>query len=902
MSRLTKTPAWRRYLRFLRPDVNADIDEELRFHFAERMDDLLAAGATPQEARRQTLAEFGDVPSVRDHLRAIDERIFTRRTRLEELMAFGQEVRQALRRLTRAPGFTLPAVLALALGIAAATTVYALLDAVVLSPLPYPHAEQLVSLSSPMPSIKDTWGIARHQLFYYKQNARTLEDLALYRSFDATVTRRGDAQPAERVHLANVSASIFSVLGVRPFVGRTLTPDDNLPEVASVVVLGYEYWMTRFGGDATLVGRTIDVEGFPMQVVGVAAKGASLPDQRIDLWMPDHIDPAMNAINNHTRTAVARLRPGFSALDLERELAPLVLRMEEAFPSAYPNHWIRESGFSTKVTSLRDDVVGETITRALWILFAAVAIVLLIAAANVANLFIVRADARRREVAVRTALGAGRAQLLFHHVSEGIVVALTAGVLAVALAWAALRLISRMAPSGVPRVAEVGFGWTGVVFVLATSLVVGAALGLITLLYSRRDLSALRDGGRGLTLSRQRVAVRGALVVGQVALALVLMAGAALMFRSFQNLRDVKLGFDPTGATTMVIALPAAKYQDYERTSVFYEQLQVRLTAVPGIHGASVSSRIPLIGKEGCTGVVGEASTKSGRPEACVTNLQNAPGYFETIGTAVRGRIPTWADLRQRSGAVVVTKALADLLWPGEEAIGKGIRCCVPGPPYYTVVGVAENVHDAGLDEPPMQGVYFPLVPIEGARSDAGFPLYMHLVIRAPTMTAAALTPIVQRLLTELDPDIPITDPQSMQKVVDRSMAKRTFTLMLLAVAASMALLLSAVGLYGVISYVVGQRRNEIGIRMALGASASDVARMVMRQSLTFVVVGVVIGVGTAVASTRVLRTLLFGVSPTDPLVLVAVSTLLLLLGIVASFAPTRRATKVNPIETLRSA
>jgi predicted permease len=411
-------------------------------------------------------------------------------------MTVGQELRHALRRLIRVPGFTLPALLALALGLAATTTVFALLDAVVLSPLPYPNADRLVSLSSPMPKIKDTWGIARHQLFYYKQNARTIEDMALYRSSDATVTRGTGAQPAKRVAVARVSAGIFSVLGIHPFVGRTLTPDDNLAREAAVVVLGYEFWVTRFGGNRAVVGSTIHVEGFPMQVVGVAEKGASLPDRRVDLWMPDYVDPGMPAVNNHVRSAVAVLRPGYTAADLERELAPLVLRMEEVFPSAYPNHWIRESGFSTRVTSLRDEVVGSTVTQALWILFASVAIVLAIAAANVANLFIVRADARRREVAVRTALGAARWQLGLHHMSEGMVVAAASALVAAAISAASLRVIATMAPVGLPRVSEIAFGGAGALFILTASLVMGTLLGLISLLYSRRDLTALRDGGR----------------------------------------------------------------------------------------------------------------------------------------------------------------------------------------------------------------------------------------------------------------------------------------------------------------------------------------------------------------------------------------------------------------------
>lgn len=893
---------WRRYRRFLRPDVAGDIEDELRFHFAERIEELTARGMSLREARQQAEAEFGDVSAVRHDLRQIDQRLLNRHSRLERLMVLLQEVSQAVRRLVRSPGFSVPAVIALMLGLAATATVFSLLDAVVLRPLPFPNGDRLVSLSSPMPMLKDVWGLARHQMFYYKANAHTLEDLALYRSYQqGTVTHGRDGQPAERVHLANVSANIFHVLGIQPHVGRLLTPEDNLVRNPTVLVLGYEYWQRRFGSDPAIVGQSIELNGFPMQVVGIAAKGASLPDQRVDVWIPDYVDPAMPAMNNHVRAGVALLRPGFTAADLERELVPLVRRMEEVFPSAYPHNWIRENGFSTAVISLRDEVVGATVTRALWTLLGAVALVLLIAAANVINLFMVRADTRRREVAVRTALGASRLQLLMHHLSEGLVVAVVAGLGAIALSWGALRLIVALAPSGLPRLTELHFGMLGAVLIVGTALGIGLLLGAVTLGYARRDLSALRDGGRGLTSSRPRTALRGALVASQVALALVLLTGAALMFRSFQKLSAVNMGFDAEGVSTMSLALPEARYDREERTTAFYQELQQRVLAVPGVKAVGFSSRIPLIGHEGCSGVLTDQPSSTGRSETCVTNLQNAPGYFETMRTPVRGRIPTWADVQQRSGAVVVTQALANVLWPGEDPLGRHIRCCASGPAWYTVVGVSADVHDAGLDEPPMQGVYFPMESIPGAPIEAT-PTYMYLTIRAPTLSAAELVSAVQRILSDIDPSVPVANVASMTHVVDQSMAKRTFTLLLLAVAATMALILSAVGLYGVISYVVGQRGHEIGIRMALGASRRDVAQLVVRQSLTYVMAGVAIGLAGALGATRVLRSLLFGVSPTDPLVLSLVTVVLITLGVLAALGPTRRATRVDPVDTLRSA
>lgn len=900
MHRDARPAAWRRYLRFLGPDIDGDIDDELSFHLAERIEALRNEGMSETAARMQALREFGDVRHVRSTLRAIDRRIEQRRSRAEWIASLGARLRHSLRVLVRQPAFTVPAVVTLALGLAATVAIYTLLDTIVLTPLPFPNAERLVALSSPMPKLNDTWGIARHQLFYYKDNARSIEEMALYNASEATLTGDGTSTFAERVPTARVTAGIFDVLGIVPALGRALTAEDNRIRDAAVVMLGHDLWVRRFGGDRSIVGRTIDLEGFPHQVVGVAPPGAQLPDQRVDLWLPDYADPAAAPQNNHVRMAVARLRPGFTATTAEADLAPLVLRMEEVFPAAYPNHWIRNSGFRTAVVPLRDEIVGATITRALWILLAGVGIVLVVALANVANLFLVRADGRTREVLVRSALGARGGELLALHLTDALVVALLAAAIAIALVRVALGALTWFAPEGLPRLAELHAGWTTSFLLLGIALAIGLGLGLVTAGAARGDHAALRDASRGLTLSRRQVAVRGALVVAQVALAVVLMAGAGLMVRSFQKLRSISPGFAPDGVATMDLALPAARYDTTTRVADFYEQVSAAVRAIPGVTHVSMVEQLPLTGRSGCTGVVTNQPGANGRSEQCVTTLQVAPGYFEAMRIPVRGSAGSWNEVHQGAGGAVVTRALAEVLWPGEDPIGRTIRCCSVADGWFHVRGVVDGLYDAGLDAPQMQAVFFPLVAPPGADLQ-WLARGVNLVVRAPTMTPAQLYPLVQREVARLDQQVPVTNPRALDEVVARSMARRTFTLALLAVAATIALLLSAIGLYAVVSYVVSHRIGEIGIRMALGARASQVAGLVVRQALALTSLGLVLGVGGALATTRVLGALLFEVKPGDPLVLSAVATLLILIALAASLAPTWRAAHVDPSRALRA-
>jgi len=897
--RRTRTPAWRRYLRFLGPNLEADIDDEVAFHIAERVEALRATGMREGDARAQALAEFGDVADVKRSLHVIDRRMEQHRDRLAWTIDALAQLRHSVRVLVRQPAFTLPAVVTLALGLAATVAIFTLLDTIVLRPLPFPNAERLVALSSPMPKLNDTWGIARHQLFYYKTNARAIEEMGLYRTGEATLTGDGSTSFAERVKSATVTAGIFDVLGIVPEKGRVLTAQDNLQRESFVVVLGHDLWVRRFGSDPAIVGKRIDLEGFPHEVVGVAPAGAQLPDRPVDLWLPDWADPAAEAQNNHVRQAVARLRPGYTAASAEADLAPWVLRMEEAFPSAYPNHWIRDSGFRTAVVPLGDDVVGATIVRALWVLLAGVSLVLVVALANVANLFLVRGDGRAREVLVRSALGARRGDLLALHLTDALVVTTAAALLAMALVRGAHGVLTWLSPEGLPRLAELHVGWGTLAIILALSLVIGVGLGVATARATRGDHSALRDGSRGLTLSRRQVAVRGVLVVAQVAMAVVLLAGAGLMVRSFDKLRRISPGFAPDGVATMELSLPAARYDGAARVSAFYEQVTQAVRGIPGVTDASMVEQLPLTGRSGCTGVLTSQPGARGRRESCVSTMQVAPGYFAAMRIAVRGGESTWGEVHQGGGGAIVTRAFAEVLWPGEDPIGRTIRCCSVDSGWFRVTGVTDDLYDEGLDAPPMQAVFFSLEPPPGADLQ-WLARGVSLVIRAPSLTPAQLYPLVQRAIARLDPQVPVTNPRALGDLVAQSMARRTFTLVLLAAAAAIALLLSAIGLYAVVSYVVSHRVGEIGIRMALGARASQVARLVVRQAIGLTMAGVALGVVGALATTRALGSLLYDVAPTDPIVLGGVSILLLVIAVAASLAPTRRAVRVEPAAALR--
>jgi putative ABC transport system permease protein len=899
---------WRRMRRvfrlpFSRTRLDAEVDEELRFHLEGRVQELmeregLARDAAEREARRR----FGDFARYRREARDIDHDTHRRRNRMELRDAIGREIRHAARTLVRTPSFSLITFVTLALSIGAAAAIFTLLDAVVLRPLPYPNADRLVQLSSPVPKLKgqSRWGLGRHEMFYFLAEGRTFDNLGVYQLSDVTVLGASAERRAERVRMVQSSASLLQVLGFTPEHGRLLVADDNRERRPLVVVLGHDYWSRRFGGDRSVIGRPISLEGYPLTIVGVLPRGAQLPEDQVDLWIPAWVDSTVK-FNNHTWNAIGRLRPGVTAADAQRDLAPLTERLPERFPEVYNNpDWVKNTGFSTEVVPLRDAVVGERVTRALWTLFAAVGLVLLIAAANVANLFLVRLDARAREIALRTALGADRGHLAWHYLSESLLLAGAAAIAAVGIAQAMLRALLAVAPSDLPRLADVHLGVPGVAFALGVGLLAGLLFGALPLVGARFDLALLREGGRGLTTSRRRMAARRVLVASQMAFAVVLLAGAVLMVQTFRNLRAIDVGFEPRGVLTLTIALPNSRYGNQaDRASDLFTQLASRLRELPGTQRVGFSDRMPLLSGDWCTGITLEGPTPGSASGACPPTALVSPGYFEAMGISVSGQAMTWDGMNKHDGGMVVSRAFADHWWPNENPIGKGLRFSGRQPPFYRVVGVAEDIRGAGIEAPPPELVYFPMRPIPGAPLWAS-PTHMNLVLKTSSPNPMALTATIARVLQELEPDAAIANAATMESIFARAIARQSFTMVLLALSATIAIILSAVGIYGVISYIVTQRRGEIGVRMALGAPGSRVAFMVLRQSLGLAVLGVAAGVVGAVAVTRLLSALLYGVQPTDPLTLTLVPLALLAVAVMASYAPARRASRVDPVEALR--
>ncbi|MDQ6831200.1 MAG: ABC transporter permease, partial [Gemmatimonadota bacterium] len=494
--------------------------------------------------------------------------------------------------------------------------------------------------------------------------------------------------------------------------------------------------------------------------------------------------------------------------------------------------------------------------------------------------------------------------LAWHFLTESLTLTALAGVCALALAYAGLKLMLSLAPADLPRLDEVHLAWTSVAFTAIVSLGAGGLFGLLPLTSVGRggeDVTTLREGGRGMTSSRRQHAVRGTLVAAQTALALVLLVASGLMLQSFRNLRGVRPGFDARGLLTARIDLPYARYQSYEKVEQFQRELLARAGALTGVKSAASGSDIPLDGYNGCATIYAEGDVDGKSTErGCVTTTSTTPGYFATLGVPIRGREPSWSDVENRTGAVVITKALATRLWPGQDAIGRGIRGNGGTPPYYRVVGVADDIRGIALDKPVIEAAFYPLLPIPGAQLWSP-QRSMSIVVRTTSSRPELLTPSLRRIVSELDPNVPLGEVRTMETVVARSMTRLSFTMMLLGVAASMAMVLSAIGIYGVISYIVGRRRGEIGIRVALGARAGQVGAMVVAQSVKLAAAGVVAGLIGSLAVTRVMRSVLFEVSPTDPLTLGGVSALMLLLAAGASYIPARRATRVNPVEALRS-
>lgn len=894
--------------------LDAELDDEFRFHFDERVDEFVAAGMSREEALREVTRRFGDREAYKASARAIDTVTLKQERRAAWTRTLAREAQRAVRVLTRDRGFSLVAFFTLALGLGATISIFTVLDRVVLRALPYRDADRLVSVMHPATvpgSGERHWGLSEGSYFGFRERMRTLEDLGMYSTGGFTVTSGGDA---ELVQVASVTSTLFTTLQARAALGRLILAEDDAPGGPSRVVLSHEFWQRRFGGNPAVIGQNLETSVGSYEIIGVAEPSLALPMPgpfasssnlsgfTMDVWVPMQANPAGPFYNSHPYVGVGRLREGVTAEDAQREFTGLFAQIAEALPDVYSPGFLKQYRFGIAVRPLRDAVLGPAVPRALWLLFAAVILVLVIAAANVGNLFLLRFEARRREAAIRSALGAGRGQMAAHYLAETLLLCGAAWVAGVGLAALALQGLLRIAPPNIPRLGEVALGARAVGVGLLFALGLALVLGFVPLLRRGLDLGSLRDGGRGLSPSRRSRVVRHALVVGQLALTLVLLAGAGLMFRSFAKLRAVEPGFDARGVLAFDVSLPFLRYDTREKAAVFHEELQRRLAALPGVQAVGAGPT-PLVDfGTGCAVVFREARPYGVDEQTpCVASSTAVPGYFEALGITVEGRTPEWRDVTSRSQAVVITQALAERLWPGESAIDKGLgNNGSNAPAFYRVVGVIPSLRAEALDLPPTEAVFYAatgLTPNQrsGALND------LTVFVRQSGVDPYALVPAIRQTLRELDAQVPLVNPRAMETVLARSMARTSFLLTLLGIASLVALVLSAVGIYGVISYLVAQRRTEIGIRLALGASVGGVVRLIVLQAAQLAAVGVLIGVAAALVGSRVMQSLLYEVQAGDPRVLAGGTLLVLAVVTLASWGPARRAARVDPAEAMRA-
>jgi putative ABC transport system permease protein len=893
--------------------VEAAVDEELRFHMEERRAELIAGGMSPAAAEAEVQRRFGDAAAYRRETMEIDRVTLRQERRAHFLTSLWRETRHSARALMRDRGFSAVAFGTLALGIGATTAMFAVLDAVVLRPLPYERADRLVSVLHPavVPgSGPQRWGVSPGGYVHFRRDSKTIEKFGIYRTFGTTVTTGGDAEVAQ---MAFTSHEVLQILGARAQLGRLLTEEDDRPGPAHSVVLSHEYHQRRFGGDPLIVGKVLETAHGNVEVVGVTQPGITLPmpgpfadatDLRtfgVDIWLPQRIDRAGPFWNNHPNVGIGLLREGVAVESAQAEFTAMLARFPELMPNAYSDRFFKNYDFRVEVAPLREAVLGAKVPRAMWMLFGSVLVVLLIAAANVGNLFLVRLEARRREAAVRSALGADRTQLAAHYLSESLLLCGAASVAGLAVAWGALRVVLAFAPGDVPRLASVALDWRTALVALTLGLLIGLVLGIIPLFRKEVDVGALREATRGMSSSPRQRAARSVLVVAQVALSLMLLAATGLLWRSFAQLRAVEPGFGTDNTLVFDVALPFTAYDTREKAIVAHRALAEALRAIPGVTSVGAGP-VPLRDfGSGCSIIYRENRPYGADEQSpCIASAFVLPGWFETLGITVRGATSTWGDLDARTQPAVVTRALADRLWPGEDPIGRGVgQNGANATAYYRVVGVVPSVHLDGLDEAPTEAVLYPATGLVANErgdwvNDASY------LVRTDGRDPMSLVPAVREAVRAMDARVPVIGPRTMREVAARSVARTSFTLALIGLAGALGLVLSAVGLYGVVSYVVQQRRGELGLRLALGATAQGVRRLVVMQSLRLGVAGVVIGLVGAVGTNRALEAMLFEVRAMDPVVLVAVAMLLLGTVALASFGPAQRAARIEPAEAMR--
>ena len=889
---------------FFRRILYNDLAEEMREHLEEKTQQFIRDGLSPKEAEQAARRAFGNATLLEQHSREVWQW-----QPIESILA---DLKLNLRRLSHSPGFTLAVLLTLAIGIGANTAVFSVVNSVLLRPLPYPDSGRLVALwlnapgAGGLSNFESGLQLSPSMYFTFARHNRTFQSMGIWTQGLANVT--GVARP-EEVRAVLVSDGVLQTLEVPAFRGRWFSQSDQDPRGARTIMISYGYWQRRFGGDPAAIGRTIQVNSQPREIVGVMPRGFRIVDQDFDLLAPLALDPIHQILAGFGYNGIARLKPGVSLAQADSDIERLIPVWMDSWtngPGSNP-HYYKIWRITPEFRWLKQQVIGN-VGSVLWVVMATIGLVMLIACTNVANLLLVRAESRQHELAVRSALGAGRARIARELLLESLILGIAGGIFAIAVAWAGLRLLVSAGPADLPRLSEISLDAYSLCFTFLLALFSGLFIGSIPAWkYARARASLTLDAAsRNISANPARQRSRRVLVVAQVAMALVLLVSALLMIRTFVALRNVEPGFaDAAHVETVSISIPDSLIADPHLVARAQNSIADQLAAIPGVFSVAFAAAVPMDGNDPNWDTISVEGKKYEGGEGPL-RLYNyvSPDYFHAMGTRLlAGRNFTWADLYNVRPMLIVSENFARESWGSPAAaIGKRVRQ-YQNSPWQEVIGVVEDVRVHGVDEKAPAIIYWPAIfpgryaalpQMDGLR-------FVTFVIHSRRAGTEGFLNQMQQAVWSVNSNLPLASVSTMQKIYTHSMARTSFTLVMLAIAGTMALFLSIIGIYGVISYAVAQRTREIGIRLALGAQKRELSWMFVRSAMALAGLGVVIGTCAAVALMQLMRSLLFGISPLDPFTYATVPLVLAAVALLASYIPARRAAGIDPIQALRA-
>ena len=888
---------------FSRRRLYNDLSVEMQQHLDEKIEELVATGMSRKEATAAARREFGNLSLLEE-----DSRDVWRWLSIENLLA---DVRYGLRMLGRNPVFTIVGLLTIAIGIGANAAVFSVVNSVLLKPLNYPKSEELVSLHQIAPGaagladFENGLLLSPSMYFTYSEHNRTFRSLGVWDTGTANVT--GLAEP-EQVRMVEVSDGVLETLGVSPTVGRWLAHADQIPRGDETVMLSYGYWQRHFAGDHSVIGRNLMIDSRSREIVGVMPQGFRFVDTEFDVIVPLAFDRGKLILAGFGYHGIARLKPGATIAEANADITRLLPIWMDSWTNGKGTnpHFYETWKITPMIRPLKQEVIGN-VSEVLWVVMGTIGLVMLIACANVTNLLLVRVESRQQELAVRAALGAGWGRIVRGLLVESVMLGLMGGVGGMGLAYAGVRFLAGVGPANLPRLSEISIDARTLGFTLLLSVLSGLLFGLIPALKyaGPRASLELRSAGRTVSVSREHHRARNLLVIGQVAMALVLLVSAGLMIRTFQALRTVEPGFtDAQHLQLMRISIPDSLIQEPERVTQIQHGILDRLAATPGVKSAAFANEMPMEGFDSAWDEIFAEDKVYSADLIAPLRLYKyvSPGFLRTAGTKlVAGRETTWSEVYALRPVVMISENLAREMWgTPSAAIGKHLRE-FSNMPWHEVIGVVQDVHEKGAQERAPETVYWPsLMSNLYVPGPVGAVRVVTFAIRSERAGTEAFLNEVRQAVWSVNSNLAVASVRTMQAVYGKSLARTSFTLVMLGIAGAMALTLGIIGIYGVISSTVSQRQREIGIRLALGAQGGDVLRMVLRQGAKLALVGVAIGVCAAFGLTQLMRNLLFGVTAYDPVTFAVVAVLLVLVALLACYIPARRAMLVDPVVALR--